>query len=214
VTDGNIEFLGRRDQQVKVRGYRIELGEIESALMEQVTVREAVVIARVEPGEEKRLVAYVVSEGGVEVKVDELRQALRAKLPEHMVPSAIAVLAELPLTPSGKINRRALPAPTGIADEYEPPATELEEELADLWSKILKVERVGINDNFFNLGGHSLLGTRLIFQLREHFQVELPLRALFEAPTIATLAPVIVQGQLEQIDSEDTADILSAIQHS
>jgi acyl carrier protein len=213
LADGNIEFLGRRDQQVKVRGYRIELEEIEAALIEHETVRQAVVIAREESEEEKRLVAYVV---GVEVKVDELRQALRAKLPEYMVPSAFVVLDQLPLTPSGKLDRRALPAPYGLAGvEYEPPATELEEELAGLWRELLKVERVGINDNFFNLGGHSLLATRLIFRLHEHFQVELPLRALFEAPTIAMLAPVIVQGQLEQMASEeDMAQILSALQRS
>ena len=137
---GDIEWLRREDDQVKIRGYRVELGEIEAAFANHASVREAVVIVRVESREEKRLVAYVVSEGGVEVKVEELRQALRAKLPEYMVPSAIVILEELPLTPSGKINRRALPAPESIfAEEYEGPRTPTEELLSGLWASVLRV---------------------------------------------------------------------------
>jgi amino acid adenylation domain-containing protein len=189
LADGNIEFLERRDHQVKVRGFRVELGEIEAALMEQETVREAAVTARAESREEKRLVAYVVSEGGVEVNVEVLRQALRAKLPDYMVPGAIVVLKELPLTPSGKINRRALPAPESVfAAEYEAPRTLTEELLCGIWASVLRVSRVGINENFFELGGHSLMATQLVSRVREAFAVELPLRELFARPTVASLA--------------------------
>ncbi|HEU4507795.1 MAG TPA: amino acid adenylation domain-containing protein [Pyrinomonadaceae bacterium] len=189
LADGSIQFLGRLDHQVKVRGYRIELGEIEAALIEAETVREAAVIAQAASRGEMRLVAYVVSEGGVEVKVEALRQALRAKLPEYMVPSAIVILEQLPLTPSGKVNRRALPAPERIFEaEYEAPRTPTEELLCGLWASVLRVSRVGINDNFFELGGHSLLATQLMSRVCEAFGVELPLRELFAWPTVAGLA--------------------------
>ena len=194
---GELEFVGRIDEQVKLRGYRIELGEIEAALMEQSAVREAVVLARVESGGEKRLVGYVVSEEGVELKVEELQQALRAKLPEYMVPSALVMLAELPLTANGKLDRRALPAPEGSssAEEYVGPRTPVEEMLAGIYGEVLKLGRVGVRENFFELGGHSLLATRLLSKIREAFQIELPLRRVFEAPTVAGLA-LIIEEQL------------------
>jgi acyl carrier protein len=189
--DGELEFLGRIDQQVKLRGYRIELGEIEAALMEQAAVREAVVITQ-ESGGEKRLVGYVVSEG--EVKVDELRQALRVKLPEYMVPSALVVLESLPLTPNGKLDRRALPAPNGTVSterEYLAPRTTVEKVLAKIYGKVLGLAQVSIDDNFFDLGGHSLLATKLISRVRESFCVEIPLRVVFEAPTVIKMAAAI-----------------------
>ena len=192
---GEIEFIGRLDEQVKLRGYRIELGEIEAALMEQAAVREAVVLARVESGEEKRLVGYVVSEEGVELKVEELRQALRAKLPEYMVPSALVVLEALPLTANGKLDRKALPMPEGSssAEEYVAPRTPVEEVLAGIYGEVLKLGRVGVEENFFELGGHSLLATRLLSKIREAFQIELPLRRVFESPTVAMMAAAIEQ---------------------
>jgi acyl carrier protein len=190
--DGELEFLGRIDQQVKLRGYRIELGEIEAALMEQAAVRDAVVIARQESGGEKRLVGYVVGE----VNVEELRQALRAKLPEYMAPSALVVLESLPLTPNGKLDRRALPAPNGTArsgHKYLAPRTPVEEVLAKIYGEVLGLEQVSIDDNFFELGGHSLLATQLISRVRESFRVEIPLRAVFESPTVIKMAAAIEQ---------------------
>ena len=167
-----------------------------------------------------QLTAFVVMKNGASDTARQLRDYLKGRVPAHMVPDVFIPLDSLPLTANKKIDRRRLSELSKTsreidADNYVAPRSELEEELAGLWSEILRVERVGINDDFFDLGGHSLLATRLIFQLREHFQVDLSLRALFEAPTIAMLAPVIVQGQLEQMASEeDTAEILSAAQHS
>lgn len=164
---------------------------------------------------DNQLVAYVVMKNGAPDAVPQLRQYLKGRTPAYMVPDVFVPLDSLPLTTNGKIDRERLveisKASRGSDDNFVAPRTELEEELAGLWTGILKVERVGINDNFFDLGGHSLLATRLMFQLREHFHVDVPLRALFEAPTIATLAPVIVQSQLEQIDSEEMAQALSAL---
>jgi amino acid adenylation domain-containing protein len=189
LTDGRLDFVGRVDHQVKVRGYRIEPGEIEARLAEHPAVREAVVLARdVEPGG-KRLVAYVV--GDATAGADVLRAYLGETLPEYMVPAAFVVLEALPLTPNGKLDRKALPAPEGDAyarRAYEAPAGETEALLAQLWSAVLGVERVGRWDHFFELGGHSLLGTRVVSRVRELFGVELPLRALFEGPTVAELA--------------------------
>jgi acyl carrier protein len=167
---------------------------------------------------DKKLVAYVVTRNGAPDTVAQLRDYLKGRAPAYMVPDTFVPLDSLPLTTNGKIDRRRLSELSKTDrtsdDNFVAPRTQLEEELAGLWAEILKVERVGINDNFFNLGGHSLLATRLIFQLREHFHVDLPLRALFEAPTIATLAPVIVQSQIEQINSEDMAQVLSALGQS
>jgi acyl carrier protein len=162
---------------------------------------------------DKQLVAYVVMKNGTR-DTTPLRDYLKGQTPAYMVPDTFVALDSLPLTANGKIDRQRLSEPpktNGIDDNFVAPRTQLEEELASLWSEVLKVERVGINDNFFDLGGHSLLATRLMFQLREHFNVDVPLRALFEAPTIATLAPVIVQSQIEQIDSEDMVQALSAL---
>ena len=163
---------------------------------------------------DKQLVAYVVLKNGMR-DTAPLREFLKGRTPAHMVQDAFVPLDSLPLTANGKIDRQRLSelskSRRHADDNFVAPRTELEEELAGLWAEILKVERVGINDNFFDLGGHSLLATRLIFQLREHFHVDIPLRALFEAPTVATIAPVIVQSQLEQIDSEDMAQVLSAL---
>lgn len=165
---------------------------------------------------DKQLVAYVVMKNGTR-DTGQLREYLKGQTPSYMVPDAFVALDSLPLTTNGKIDRQRLSEPpktSAIDDNFVAPRTQLEEELAGLWSDVLHVERVGINDNFFDLGGHSLLATRLMFQLREHFKVDIPLRALFEAPTIATIAPVIVQNQIEQIDSEDMAEALAALQQS
>ncbi|CAD5967368.1 non-ribosomal peptide synthetase [Planktothrix agardhii] len=198
--DGNIEYLGRIDNQVKIRGFRIELGEIETVLSQHSAVKTAIVIAREDETEQKRLVAYVVTQTeGISapqeqslLAVNELRQFLKAQLPEYMVPSAFVILESLPLTSNGKVDRRALPAPDFQSEEqYVAPRNPIEEILASIWVKVLKVEQVGIHDNFFELGGHSLLATQLISRIRKAFKVEMPLRELFVAPTVAALAQVI-----------------------
>ncbi len=191
LSDGNIEFLGRIDYQVKIRGFRIELGEIEAILGQHPQVREAVVIAREDQPGNQHLVAYVVSQ---EIATHELRDYLKQKLPNYMVPAAVVSLETIPLTPNGKVDRRALPAPNielSLTVNFVSPSTLTQQVLADLWTDLLGLEKVGIHNNFFELGGHSLLATQVISRLRSLFGVELPLRCLFEKPTIADLAESI-----------------------
>ncbi|HEU0077700.1 MAG TPA: condensation domain-containing protein, partial [Longimicrobiaceae bacterium] len=187
---GAIEFLGRIDHQVKIRGFRIEPGEVEAVLFALAGVAEAVVLVREDVPGERRLVAYVVAEEGAEVSAAELRAALQGRLPAYMVPSAFVVLGGLPLNANGKVDRRALPVPERGGEEgaYVAPHTPAEEVLAGIVADVLAVERVGVEDDFFRLGGHSLLATRVVSRVRQAFGVELPLRALFEAPTVAGLA--------------------------
>jgi acyl carrier protein len=187
LSDGNIDYLGRMDQQVKLRGVRIEVGEIETVLQQHPAVRESVVVFREAAPGDKRLVAYVVSET---VSTAELRTWLRERLPDHFVPAHFVVLEKLPLTPNGKVDRRALPAPdnTQTAAEFIAPRTPEEAKIAEIWAEVLNVKPIGIETNFFHLGGHSLLATRVMTQIRERFGIELPLRVLFESPTVAGLA--------------------------
>ncbi len=188
--DGELELLGRRDSQVKVRGFRIELGEIEERLARHPGVREAAVVAR-EDDDEMRLLAYVVPGTEPAPTAGELRAFLRASLPEHMVPSAFVPLAALPLTPNGKVDRQALPAPGAAGAErqaYVAPRTVTEELLAGIWAEVLKVERVGARDNFFDFGGHSLLAAQVVSRIRQAAELNLPLRALFQNPTVEGLA--------------------------
>ncbi|MBV9775101.1 MAG: amino acid adenylation domain-containing protein, partial [Gemmatimonadetes bacterium] len=189
--DGELEYFGRTDFQVKVRGFRIELGEIETALRAHEALRDAVVLVREDVPGDRRLVAYVVAGEGMEAPdAGELRTWLRRRVPEYMVPGAFVALPELPLTPNGKVDRRALPAPDAVPGEAEhaPPRTPVEAALAEIFARVLNRERVGIHDSFFDLGGHSLLATRVTSHARETFGVEVPLRAVFEAPTVAALA--------------------------
>ncbi|MBV9774839.1 MAG: amino acid adenylation domain-containing protein, partial [Gemmatimonadetes bacterium] len=189
LASGALEFLGRVDGQVKIRGFRIEPGEIEAVLRRHPRVADCAVLAREDAPGERRLVAYVVglSDAG------ELREHLRASLPEYMVPSAFVSLDTLPLTPNGKLDRRALPAPEygSAAERYVAPRSPTEEVLAGIWAEVLGLERVGAHDRFFELGGHSLLATRVVSRIREMLGAELPLRALFEAPTVAELAACV-----------------------
>ena len=186
--DGNIEYLGRIDHQVKIRGFRIEPGEIEAVLSQHSEVRETVVMAREEPADNKRLVAYLVPHSP-SLTIHSIRSFLQEKLPEYMIPSAFVLLPALPLTPNGKVDRRALPAPDAAAFEltHVAPRTPTQEILASIWAEVLGLE-VGIDDNFFAVGGHSLLATQLISRVRQTFSVELPLAHLFEAPTIEKLS--------------------------
>ena len=191
--DGNIEFLGRVDHQIKLRGFRVELGEIEAVLLEHGSVRESVVVTHEHSAGDPRLVAYVVMANG-SMRVDELRAHLRRKLPEYMIPAAFVQLPSIPRLPSGKPNRAALPYADTIVSlpsVVAAPSTETEAAVAEIWKEILRIERAGIHDSFFDLGGHSLLVTQLISRLREAFRVELAFAQFFEAPTIAGVAAVI-----------------------
>ncbi|HET8773661.1 MAG TPA: amino acid adenylation domain-containing protein, partial [Thermoanaerobaculia bacterium] len=200
--DGNIEFAGRNDDQVKLRGQRIELGEIEAQLSRHERVREAVVIAREDEPGEKRLVAYVTRVSAEAIGAEELRAHLGKVLPQYMVPVAYVELEALPLTPNKKVDRRALPKPEGEAfarGVYEAPQGRVEEAVAAIWQELLHVERVGRNDNFFELGGHSLLATQVISKIRSRLEIELPLRALFECESLARLGEAIAKGESQTI---------------
>ena len=192
LADGSLDFLGRIDQQVKVRGYRIELGEIETVLSEYPLVRDVVVVAREDVPGHPRLVAYVVPQPDSSPTPEELRAFLQEVLPEFMVPAAFVALATLPLTVTGKLDRRALPAPDTerslSSAPFVAPRTPTEEVLALVWTELLQVHRIGIHDNFFELGGHSLLATQVVSRVRNVLQVEVPVRAVFERPTLAGLA--------------------------
>jgi amino acid adenylation domain-containing protein len=190
--DGNIQYLGRGDYQVKIRGFRIELGEIEAALARHPSIGQAIVTVHEGVRGEKRLVSYVVARSQCAPTAIELRNFLKDKLPEHMVPAVFVMLESFPLTSNGKVDRRALPSPGDTRAEsgkaFVEFRTPTEELLADIWARVLGVERVGIYDDFFDLGGHSLLATQVVSRIRETFQVEMPLRRLFETPTVAGLA--------------------------
>ncbi|MBE4753752.1 amino acid adenylation domain-containing protein, partial [Corallococcus sp. ZKHCc1 1396] len=198
LADGNIEYLGRLDFQVKVRGLRIELGEIESALERHPQVRQAVVVVREDSPGDKRLVAYLVSPASQQpLSAADVRDFLKQQLPEYMLPAAFVLLETLPLTSSGKVDRKALPTPDGALTasvEYVAPRNETEQKLAALWSEVLRVERVGVHDNFFELGGHSLLVTQVVSRIRASFGVELSLPTVFEASTLDALARAIKAG--------------------
>jgi acyl-CoA synthetase (AMP-forming)/AMP-acid ligase II/acyl carrier protein len=207
---GALAYLGRTDYQVKVRGFRIELGEIEAVLGAHSAVRQALVVAREDHPGDRRLVAYVVPR---EEEPGNLPANLRAHaaehLPAYLVPAAVVVLAALPLTPNGKVDRKALPAPewqSGTA--YVAPRNPLEEVLAGIWCEVLGVEKAGIHDNFFRAGGHSLLATQLVARVRKAFQVELPLRRLFETPTIEFLATAVEAAEAKPGQSRKIARVL------
>lgn len=213
--DGTIEACGRLDHQVKIRGYRIELGEVETALRSQAEVADAIVIARPDSAGNNRLLAYVLAQSGVHPDVPRLREYLRRTLPDYMIPSGIMVLERWPLNPNGKLDRQALPeidradAP-GTA--YVAPGTTTEELLADIWREVLGVGRVGVHDNFFELGGHSLLATQVIARVHEALEVDISMRQLFAAPSIAALA-VVIEGALirqitDSVGAQPSGDVL------
>ena len=208
--DGNLEFLGRADFQVKVRGFRIEIGEIEAALENQAGVAQAVVVAsefksRIQT-EDKRLVAYVVPKSGTKLEVADLRTALAAILPEYMVPSHFVFLDSLPLTANGKIDRNALPNPSAVENESgtapEPPRNDLERVIAEAWKDALGVDRVGLNENFFDLGAHSLMVADVHIQLKQLLGRDFSLVDLFQFPTVTALA--------KHLNGEETATRVSS----
>ncbi len=189
--DGTLEFLGRNDFQVKIRGFRVELGEIEAQLVKQANVKDAVVVARVDASGDKRLVAYLIARDGQTLSTTALRDALATQLADYMLPSAFVQLEQFPLTPNGKLDARALPAPDAsavAARTYEAPVGEMERSIASIWQELLGLERVGRHDHFFELGGHSLMAVRVLARMRGELGVELPLRDLFAYPTLQALA--------------------------
>jgi amino acid adenylation domain-containing protein len=212
--DGNLEFGGRIDYQVKIRGYRIELGDIEEALTSHPSVKEAVVIAKASdngraqhaassarrnaPGA-KRLVAYVVIDGGEAPAISELSSFLQKKLPDYMVPTAYVIMDAFPLTDNGKIDRDRLPMPTPSASapeaDFVPPRNAVEEALSMIWAEVLGVEAISVNANFFELGGHSLAAASVMYRVRDVFSVELPIRILFERPTLAHLSQALIANE-------------------
>jgi acyl carrier protein len=206
--DGTLEFLGRTDFQVKVRGFRIELGEIEAALLEHEGVRECAVLVREDAGE-KRVVAYVAGD----VETDALRTHVRQRLPDYMVPGAFVSLERLPLTPNGKLDRKALPAPefASAEEKYAAPRTPVEEVLAEIWAEVLRLERVGVHDNFFDLGGHSLLIMRLLAEVQATFNLEISIRTVFSTPTLEAMAGEIERRIYENVStmSEHEAEQLA-----
>jgi acyl carrier protein len=224
--DGEIRFLRRIDHQVKIRGFRIELGEIEAALHRHPAVGEAVAVVREDRPGDRRLVAYAVADGAA-LEGGELRAFLATTLPASMIPSEVVLLEAMPRTPNGKLDRKALPAPGSARVERgaaeAPPRNPVEERIAGIWAEVLGVERVGIHESFFDLGGHSLLATQVVARLRRSFDVELPLRALFERPTVALLAELVeatrpadaaldkiaaMLAKIEQLSSEEARALL------
>lgn len=215
--DGTIEFLGRVDYQVKVRGQRIELGEIEAALIEREEVSDAVVVAQEDEPGVQRLVAYVVARNGNAPSVTELRRHLQQSLPDYMIPSVFVELEALPLTSSGKVDRKSLPAPDGMRAElgtaFVAPSDALEESLATIWREVLRLERVGVYDDFFASGGHSLLAAQVLSRIQREFGVELALRDFFSAPNIRTLAERISEVTLAGADEEKLEAMLNALEN-
>jgi acyl carrier protein len=205
--DGNIEFLGRADHQVKIRGYRIELGEIEAVLNDHPAVQEAVVIAREDSPGDPRLVAYLVSAGEPR-PAREFREHLQEKLPDYMIPSHFVFLRELPLTPNAKVDRKSLPAPEMLeaktARIYEPPGNDVERSIAAIWTEVLNINSVGRQDNFFDLGGHSLHVVRVHSRLREVISEQLSITDLFRFPTVRSLAEHLSHG-MEKSQTLDTS---------
>jgi acyl carrier protein len=236
--DGAIEYLGRLDHQVKLRGFRIELGEIEAALARHQQVQAVLVVVREDVPGDRHLVAYVVpSDEGRRAEspsdeaagaadtdlvlrlpslVSELRVWLKPLLPSYMIPAAFVVLERMPLTPNGKIDRRALPAPEQVRPDLEvafvAPRTPTEQAIAQIWVEVLGIAQVGLHDSFFDLGGHSLLAMQVLTRLRETFQLDLSLSSLFEHPSVAELAELVVGQQIADSDEDTLAQLLAEIE--
>jgi amino acid adenylation domain-containing protein len=217
MSDGNIVFLKRMDHQVKVRGFRVELGEIEAALNQYWAISESVVIDNDDLPGGTRLIAYIVPEEGVEPASAELYAFLKEKIPSYMIPSIFVTLKEIPLTPNGKVNRAELPVPQmsedGASANFVAPRSPLEETLAEIWRETLGVAQIGVESNFFDLGGHSLMATRVVTQIRERFGVELPLRVLFESPTIAGLAQHLDAVQVKETQLSRILSMLENVEN-
>jgi len=214
--DGSLRHLGRKDFQVKIRGHRIEVSEIETALLTLKSVKEAVVVARDEGPTEKRLVAYIVTTEKPGPTVSTLRCALAEKLPDYMVPSTFVTLDALPLTPTGKVDRRELPVPAPTRPElntfFVGPRTSVEKALSQIWAEVLSLKEVGVHDRFFDLGGHSLTATRVVSRVIKQFQTEVPLQVLFQSPTVADMAAVIAEHQAKKLGDHEIEAVLAELE--
>lgn len=214
--DGCLVHLGRKDFQVKIRGYRVEIAEVEMALMDLDPVKEAVVVAREDVLGHKRLIAYIVLRSTSAPTTSAFRAALTVKLPDYMVPSVFVFLDKMPVIGIGKIDRNALPAPTNsrpaLDEPYVPPRTPLEEELSRIWAEVLSLDQAGIHDNFFDLGGHSLAASQVISRVIRTFNLELPVKALFDAPTVAEMAAIITQNQATREGDAELAKMLREVE--
>jgi amino acid adenylation domain-containing protein len=215
--NGDVEYLGRKDGQVKIRGFRIELGEVQRALAAHESVSETAVTTQVGEDGQTRLIAYVVARPETPVSVTQLRAFLLERLPEWMVPSALFLIEMLPLTANNKVDWRALPEPNGTRPNldrpFTAPGTAVEEEIAQIWRELLSVAQVGIHDNFFELGGHSLLLTQLASRISAAFQVEIPLRVLFDSPTIIEMTVTVAELQVKQENNWEVAQMVEELQH-
>ncbi|CAG0990573.1 partial nonribosomal peptide synthetase DhbF, partial [Gammaproteobacteria bacterium] len=211
--DGNIEFVGRADFQVKVRGFRIEPGEIEAVLRQHPAIQDAVVVARAVDGQgdndDKRLIAYAVARSSRQLLSDDVLPWLQQRLPDYMVPAVVVPLEALPVTPSGKVDRKTLAmrddSPAAPSQEFAKPETELEMKIAEIWAKILNHQPVGLYDNFFELGGHSLLATQVIYEINRVLNMKLAVRDLFQEPTLGGLALLIEERLIDELEREGTA---------
>jgi amino acid adenylation domain-containing protein len=214
--DGCLEYLGRKDSQVKIRGYKIEVAVIEAALHELDIIKDAVVMAQEDQSGDRRLIAYLVPSSQPAPTISALRSALAETFPDYMIPSAFVMLEKLPLTPIGKVDRNALSAPgrarPELGNPFVPPRTPLERALVDIWAQVLKLDNIGIHDKFLDLGGNSLQATQIISQVSDVFQVELPLRALFESPTVASMATVVAQHQAKLIEGKELEQMLTELE--
>jgi len=214
--DGCLIHKGRKDFRVKIRGYGVELAEVEKALRNHTGIKEVGVVTPQTESGETRLVGYFTSHAQRSPSVNELRSCLKGKLPDYMIPSAFVKLESLPLTPNGKIDRKALPDPEKnrpeLDTEFVAPKTQVEKELAKIWAEVLGVDQVGVHDNFFDLGGHSLLATQFISRVINTFKVELPIKSLFESPTVADMAVVIAQHQAGKEEPEEMTRMLADIE--
>jgi acyl-coenzyme A synthetase/AMP-(fatty) acid ligase/acyl carrier protein len=214
--DGCLVHLGRKDFQVKIRGHRIEVSEIEMALTDLDAVKEAIVVARDGRAGDQQLVAYLVAAGQPAPAISELRNFLKTKLPDYMIPSIFVMLGALPLTANGKVDRLALPAPGSVRPELQTPfvspRTPLEEELAGIWAEVLGLDQVGIHDSFLDLGGDSLLATQIISRVINAFGVELPVKSLLQAPSVAEMALLIMQSQAKKAGEEDLNRMLAGLE--
>jgi amino acid adenylation domain-containing protein len=215
-TDGCLEHLGRKDAMVKIRGFRADLGEVEATLSDHPGVKAAAVIAKQDRSGDTRLSAYVVPNSHTTVTITSLRNFLQQTLPDYMIPSAFITLDEMPLTATGKVDRLGLPDPDRSRPEldtsYTAPKTPIEKELAQIWAEVLALNRIGIHDNFFELGGHSLAATRVVSQVIKKYQLEIPLPALFQSPTVAQMAAVITENQANTLDEQEMDRILTELE--
>lgn len=214
--DGCLYHLGRKDFQVSVRGYRVEVGEVETALLHHHQVKEVTVVGRKDHLGNLRLVAYFVPAGKIGPSVTALRKFLSQKLPDYMIPSYFIPLDSLPLTPYGKIDRRLLPDPgrsrPALATAMAAPRNEVEKELTQIWAEVLTLDKIGIRDNFFDLGGDSLSASRIVASVLQRFQLEIPLKAIFQSPTVTDMAMVIAEHQDKKLANKDLESLLSELE--